>query len=74
MAERLVVGRVVSLEGGHPVIAVNSAGPGPSNGDRIAAMIIAARSWKAAKARHGLYSEQAKQAHEILLAAADGID
>jgi hypothetical protein len=74
VTDRLVVGRVVSLEGGRPVVAVNAKGPYQPNGDRIAAMVVAARNWKGAKAKFGALSHQAQDALNIMLAAADGID
>lgn len=73
MADKLVVGRVVDLDGGRIGVAP-FPGPKLPNGDRIAAMIVAARNWKAAKARHGLSSEQAQYAQKILLAAAESIE
>lgn len=69
-----MVGRVVGLSGGGIGVAPFPTGPKPPNADRIAILVVAARNYKQAKARHGLSSEQAKSAHEILIAAVEGID
>ena len=65
MAERLVIGRVTSLEGGRPVVQ-SPLTPRPANADRIAKLVSAARKFKA--------FPKDSRARQELLAAALAID
>jgi hypothetical protein len=71
---RLVIGRVVSLEGGRPQIRVFEGGAKPTSGDRIAALIVSARNWKRTRAEHGDQSPEVTVALQLLVTAAEAID